>query len=566
MNELKRKKIDMKTVRWIIHTASSSAGSLAALFLVKVMQGFVGICFAFLLRAIIDAAANADTAAFRKGLVLCAIIIAAEVFLYWFAIYYKDKPAAVLTKNIKSMIFGELLLRSYSEVSKVHTGEWMTRINSDAAIIASAITAIVPGTAGLIVQLVCAFAAMFLVLPRLAWLLIPLGGAMLAVSLIMRLKLKAFHMEVQKNEGISYSFLQESLGSMRIIRAYTRETLTRKEAEDRLDGVVDAKLRRTRFICLCASCVYAFVRISYYLGVVVCGFRLLDGVITYGMMAAVLQLIRQADLPLSEVTTAVPQFFNMIASAERLMEIEKLPPDHTGIVRTPKEARSCYDSDLESIGLSDVCFRYSEEDAENVVSHLDLEIRKGDCVAFTGESGCGKSTTMNLLMGLYKPESGRLFVKRRGRGEEELDAGWRALFAYVPQENLLMSGRIRDIVAFADPGSVGEDEKIWEALRIACAEVFVRELPEGIDTELGERGAGLSEGQMQRIAIARAIFSDRPVLMLDEATSALDEDTERQLLDNLQAVTDRTVVIITHRPAALRICNRRIAFRKGDVS
>ncbi|MDO4803822.1 MAG: ABC transporter ATP-binding protein [Lachnospiraceae bacterium] len=532
------------------------------MFLVKILQGLVGIIFAFFLRAVIDSAVNGDGREFYLYLSLGSGIIVAEVVLYWLAIYYKEKPTAVLARNLRASTFRELLTRSYPDVSKVHTGEWMTRINSDAVIVGGAITSLVPGTAGLLVQLVCAFGAMFLVLPRMAWALIPLGAGMVVISLFMRVKLKAFHLEVQKNEGISWAYLQESLGSMPIIRTYARQDRTYEEAYQKLDGIVSAKLRRARFISFCSSAVYALIRVSYFLGVAVCGFRLLRHVITYGMMAAVLQLIRQADLPLAEVTTAVPRFFNMIASAERLMEIERLEPDLSGDAVSADEARRFYEEELFAVGFRDVSFSYQKEgtNVSEVLSGMNMEVKKGDYVAFTGESGCGKSTTMNLLMGLYRPDRGMIYLRDKKGHEQVLDAGWRTLFAYVPQENLLMSGKIREVVTFSDANAAGQDRLIWHALEVACADEFVGRLPDGLDTRLGEHGAGLSEGQMQRIAIARAVFSRRPILMLDESTSALDEQTERRLLDNLKSMTDRTVIIITHRPAALSICTERIHF------
>ena len=541
---MNKQKINISTIKWLVRIAATAKGSLFFLFLIKILQGIVGIVFAFFLRTVIDAAVSGNEHDFYLYLALGSGIIVAEVVLYWLATYYKEKPAAVLARNIRHATFEQLLKRSYPDISKVHTGEWMTRINSDGVIIANAITSLIPGTAGLIVQMVCALAAMFLLLPRMAWILIPLGAGMIMISLFMRIRLKNYHKNVQRNEGISYSYLQESLGSMSIIRTYVREEQTGLEAYQKLDGVVKAKLRRARFISCCSSAVYALIRVSYFLGVAVCSFRLLKNVMTYGMMAAVLQLIRQADLPLAEVTSAVPKFFNMIASAERLIEIEKLDLDYTDEPVAPDEARRFYEEELCEIGL-------------------------GDYVAFTGESGCGKSTTMNLLMGLYRPDSGDIFLRTENGSEQTLDARWRTLYAYVPQENLLMSGKIREVVTFADSEAGNRDEKIWQALRIACAEEFVKALPDGLDTLLGEHGAGLSEGQMQRIAIARAIFSRRPILLLDESTSALDELTEKKLLDNLKSMTDRTVVIITHRPAALSICTRRIHFsnesRGGDI-
>ena len=239
-------------------------------------------------------------------------------------------------------------------------------------------------------------------------------------------------------------------------------------------------------------------------------------------------------------------------------------------IYSPDEARRFYEEELCEIGFNKVHFSYNHDAASSeVLSEMSMAIHKGDYVAFTGESGCGKSTTMNLLMGLYRPDSGDIFLRTENGSEQTLDARWRTLYAYVPQENLLMSGKIREVVTFADSEAGNRDEKIWQALRIACAEEFVKALPDGLDTLLGEHGAGLSEGQMQRIAIARAIFSRRPILLLDESTSALDELTEKKLLDNLKSMTDRTVVIITHRPAALSICTRRIHFsnepRGGDI-
>ena len=183
---------------------------------------------------------------------------------------------------------------------------------------------------------------------------------------------------------------------------------------------------------------------------------------------------------------------------------------------------------------------------------------KGNCIALTGPSGCGKSTILKLLMGIYPLDSGACFL-RSADGDRPLDAGWRGLFSYVPQGNHLLSGTIRQIVAFSDAPSPNDEARILRALHIACADDFTAALEQGLDTPIGERGAGLSEGQLQRIAIARAIFADRPVLLLDEATSALDEATEARLLSNLRQMTDKTVLIVTHRPAALSIADRTVA-------
>lgn len=189
-----------------------------------------------------------------------------------------------------------------------------------------------------------------------------------------------------------------------------------------------------------------------------------------------------------------------------------------------------------------------------------IVIRKGECVALVGESGCGKSTVLKLLMSLYCIQKGEIYLSDNNGKEHRLDSTWWTFFAYVPQGSYLVSGTIREIVTFGKSDLMNQEEKIWRAFEVACADYFIKEFPAGLDTELGERGSGLSEGQIQRIAIARAILSERPVLILDEATSALDAETERKLLFNLQTMTDRTVLFVTHRSAVLDICDRKIEF------
>ena len=199
-----------------------------------------------------------------------------------------------------------------------------------------------------------------------------------------------------------------------------------------------------------------------------------------------------------------------------------------------------------------------------VLRNIDLQIRKGEFVAFTGPSGCGKSTVLKLLMCLYPLDDGKRFLTDTDGTEHELTAAWRSLFAYVPQGNQLMCGTIREVIAFGDPTSMANEQQLWNALDIACAD-FVAQLELGLDTPLGERGTGLSEGQMQRLAIARAILSDRPILLLDEATSALDQTTEQHLLENLRAMTDKTVILVTHRDAVLNTCEVCVKFSEADI-
>lgn len=558
-----KKKIDWNTLKWIRKMTSCARGSLIVLFIVKILQGVEGVVFAFLLKDMIDSAVSRDWEALKTGAILTSVLVVLAIFFYWGGIYFTDRSTVKLTKAYRLRAYSELITRYYGDIRKVHSGDWMTRINSDSTIIAGAVATIVPSTAGLIAQFTCAVISLFLLLPKVVWFLIPLGIVMLILSLFLKTKLKNYHKEVQNREGAVFGFFQESIGSLSVIRTFNKEEDMAKEADEKLDGIVDARMRRTRFVSVCATGIYALVRVGYLIVAIICSYKLFNVMLGYGTMMAILRLVGQIDHPMAEVSHAVPQFFNMLASAERMIEIEKIEPDYKGTIREPKDTRSFYQNDFSGIELKDACFSYEEDDRESVLSGLDLHIDKGDYVAFTGESGCGKSTTMNLLMGLYRLNSGDASVIDVSGNRYDLTPEWRTLFAYVPQENLLMSGNIREAISFADPSGLNDDKRLWSALEAACADSFVRELPLGLDTPLGEKGTGLSEGQMQRIAIARAIFSERPILMLDESTSALDEETEKNLLEQLKKLTDRTVVIITHRPAALEICNKRIDFSKG---
>ena len=324
-----------------------------------------------------------------------------------------------------------------------------------------------------------------------------------------------------------------------------------------------ARMRRNHISNLC-NVGFGLVIQGAYLGAAVyCAIGLFNGTLSYGTLMAILQLVGQIQAPFSNISGLVPEYYGMIASAERLMEPEGFAEDEAS-PRSHGEIRRFYGEDFRALGLREACFTYQppvrgEEDTPMpvVLEQLSLEVQKGEFVAFTGHSGSGKSTALKLLMSLYPLDSGVRYLKT-GAGELPLDASWRGLFAYVPQGNQLLSGTIREIVAFGDSDGMRKEQELWRALRVACAEDFVSALDKGLDSPLGESGAGLSEGQMQRIAIARAVFSDRPVLLLDEATSSLDAETEKRVLENLRAMTDQTVLIVTHRPAALSICDKRI--------
>ena len=447
----------------------------------------------------------------------------------------------------------------------------MNRLTSDTTVVAGGVTQIVPGLIGMLVRLLGAVTAILWLEPRFLYILLPGGAAMMLLTYAFRKILKRLHKRIQETDGALRVFLQERLESLLIVRTFAREHQTAAQAASLMEQHKAAQMKRSNFSNLCNIGFAGAMNGAYLLGIGFCGYGILTGTMSYGNLMAIMQLVGQVQSPFANITGYLPRYYAMLASAERLMEAEAFAPDSEHPLAA-EETLEFYRTSLTALRLEHASFTYqppvrAEEEQPPmpvVLKDIDLTIRKGEYIAFTGPSGCGKSTVLKLLMCLYPLDAGSRTLETAS-GTQPLTAAWRSLFAYVPQGNQLLSGTIRDIVSFGDPCKAQDDAGIIRALRIACAEDFVQKLEKGLDTTLGEHGQGLSEGQMQRIAIARAVFSEHPILMLDEATSALDEATARQLLENLRRMTDKTVLMVTHRADQTEFFDRELSFSKDGI-
>ena len=567
MTEGRKNTSDTKNVLvWLWRVSGVYKICVMILFIVHVIFGVCGVVSAMLFRTLIDCAVEGQPDAFLQAAICLAGLFLGEDLLSTANRFLYEWTHASLENQLKERLFSCILHKDYTTVTAIHSGEWIARLTSDTVVVIGGIMDILPNLGGMMTRLTGALVALLLLQPTFFYVLVPTGIVMIVLTASLRRVLKHLHKKIQEANASVLSFLQERIESLMILRVFAVERQTLQEAAQRMKKHKAARMRRNSLSNLCNFGFGLVVDTCYLLSAIYCGYGILKGNISYGTFTAVLQLVGQVQSPFAGITGVIPQYFAMVASAERLMEVEAYPDDGKEIRFTPEQIKRFYAEQFESLGMRDASFSYQASDEANdqlrVIQHFNLEIQKGEYVAFTGHSGCGKSTLLKLLMCLYPLDDGKRYIRAKYDSKQEehpLTSAWRGLFAYVPQGNQLMSGTIREIVAFGDPAAMAQDERLADALQVACADEFVAALEKGIDTPLGERGTGLSEGQMQRIAIARAIFSDRPILILDECTSALDEGTEQKLLTNLRKMTDKTVLLITHRPAALEICDRQIA-------
>lgn len=554
-----------KTLFWILRVMGRTKWTVILMVLVSMVHSLGFVINAVFLKNLVDGAAEHQLNQFVLYSVLFASTIFIVLGLRALEVWLIDYTEAVIENRFKQRLFASLLRKDYSSVTAIHTGEWNNRLTADTAVVANNVVTLLPWLAGMVVRIIGALAVICTILPWLAAGALLGGVLIVAVTASFKYIFKRLHKRIREADGNLRVFISERLGSLLMVRIFGAEKRSQADFEELTETHKKRRLDRTLCSNVCGT-ILGFLRDAAYLaGVLVCGIGMFRGTLSYGTFAAVTKLIMQIQFPFTSIVGYIPKYFATFASAERLMEVEEFQDDFAGGNPVPQdEIVRFYQNRFRSLGLRNACFTYpavhsSENEPARVLNKLNLEIRKGDYTAFTGPSGCGKSTVLKILMAIYSLDSGTSFLKTE-ENEEILTAAWRGLFAFVPQGNLLIRGTIRDVVTMGDAGAAKNDAAIFRALEIACAKEFVEKLEKGLDTELGERGSGLSEGQTQRIAIARAVFSNRPILLLDEATSSLDAETEAHLLRNLRAMTDKTVIIVTHRASVFEICNQRIDF------
>ena len=526
-----------ETIKFINENIKGSKGKVVLLSFTQILLGALTVAFSFMLKFIIEAIDNKN----KDELILYVIIISSIAILLialqiFYRIYYEVSYVDIENK-LKKNLYQTILNKDYQEIKKVHDEEWIHRLTSDTSIIASSILSIWPSLCRMVIQLVLALAAIIYLYPKFGLSLIPFILIIILITYFMRKRLKKAHHLVQEKDGKVKVFFFESLQGLSIVHSFVKEDIFSKKNEDNLEEYKDARLKRNLFAIICSIGFVIVYYTFYILAIVFCGLAIINDLMTIGLLTAVVALLTQLTGPLGNITAIIPKYYSLLASGERL-RIEK---DTAINYLNKEEIDNFYNNEFKSINVDKVSYSYLDKYGNKVQALKDfsLLIKKNEKILIKGHSGGGKTTLFKIILSLLKPEEGQVLLN-----EEILDKKYERLFAYVPQDNLLMEGTIEEVITLYDSNI--DNERFNKALELSASSNFVNELALKEKTYLNEKGSGLSLGEMERIAIARAIYSGSPILLLDECSASLDAETEKKVISNILSLGNKTIVLISH--------------------
>ena len=543
---------DISILKWIYKSCGKRRAEIAALIMLNAWSAVCVTMFALLSKTVIDCAQNGDGEALLKNAAILLLLIVSQMLARVLSSFIETVSQGKAEMSLKTKIFSNVLCGEYSLAAERHSGDIMTRLTADVTVVGDSAVSILPAAVSYIVRIISAATALLSLDKSFALIFMGCGVLIVFAAAMFRKPLKSFHRRVQEKDSAVRSFMQEMVENLFAVKVFGIEKKIIERSSVLQKELYREKLRRRRF-SIAATMGFSAAFAAGFLAAVSYGsYGILMGTMSFGTVAALIQLVNQLQSPTAGITGIIPAFFAMTASAQRLMETV---PEGELEIHGGEEIKY---EDLNSIKFDGVTFGYG---GETVLKNASFTVKKGEFVGVKGQSGIGKTTVFKLLAGLYRPESGKITVDTTDgeRSPKDIDG----LISIVPQGNMLFSGTVRENVTLLK--SDADDTEIKRALTLACAE-FVYELDNGLDTLLGEGGLGISEGQAQRLAIARALLGHGKILLMDEATSALDTDTEQKLLENIVNLAELTVIFITHREAVIGKCDRIILLSEGEAS
>lgn len=558
MKNKKTVKTDKNVLKWIFKVCQKQVPLMILLVILNAVYGVSSVFFAKFSKNIIDGATQAKDFDIVVKFALCMLgLVVFQMTLNITKNSLSERCSARLEMILKKYLLDLVISKDYQKVTSYHTGDLQNRMFNDVRLVATGFTTIIPEAAYFGAKLLSSLIYLIIIDKIFALIFVVGGCAVFLITRLFRKTLKKLHKNVQETEGKTRSFIQEILTNLLVIKAFSVEDRINDTTDELQEYNFGARMKKRNF-SICANVgLGAVFSVGTVFAIAFGAYSILFKGMTYGTVTAIIQLVNQVQSPFVSLSGIMPKYYTTLASAERLMELDDLP-NETQKNATEIDAVKVY-QELKSIDFNHISFKY---DRDIILDNTSLKINKGDFVAIMGISGIGKSTLLKLLLGVFNLNSGSITLETDS-GSIPIDKNTRKMFSYVPQGNMLISGTIRDNITFINQNA--SDEEIEQAIRISCSKQFIDELPSGIETVIGEKGLGLSEGQVQRLAIARSLLANAPVILLDEATSALDENTEKEFLQNLKKLKNVTCIIVSHKMAALEICNKKIQIKDGKI-
>jgi ABC-type multidrug transport system fused ATPase/permease subunit len=539
--------------KWVLGYTKPYVPRLLLILIFDILATLLSVGMAIIGKELIDRAIEGRLAQLWNIIALYVLVIFGSAALSLVSGLFSTVVYEKFGFGIRKKVYRRILDTTWLDISKYHTGDLMTRLTSDVSAVADGISTTIPTVLRLLIELIVTFFTLAYYDLKLALFALLVAPVAMLSSMILGSKLKYLQVKVQQSESKYRSFMQESLANILIEKSfcledYSEEKLSRMR-DERFYWVF--KKNRTNMFAQAA------MGLSFQLGYVVAFtwgvICVANKTITYGTMTVFLQLVNRVQAPIVSLAQVVPRIISMLASAGRIIELQNLPKEHfQGSAIQPEKI---------GVKVSNVSFGYSDE---LVFDDATTEIKPGEFTAIVGKSGIGKTTLVRLMMAFTKNMTGNIeFFNDEGQKMKACPDA-RKFIAYVPQGNTLFSGTIKENILMGNMDA--SDEEVIKALESAAAYDFVREFPKGIDTLIGEKGIGISEGQAQRIAIARALVRRAPFMILDEATSSLDESTELKVLEGIRKWRPSpTCLLITHRRSVLQYCDREIVIENKKL-
>ncbi|MBC5624049.1 ABC transporter ATP-binding protein [Clostridium sp. NSJ-49] len=543
-------------IKWILSYSNPVIPFLIFNIIFNIIFALIGIYNVIVSKSLIDAAISHNSQEVIKWLIIMCTLTIISILSAPIRSFMSTHSSTKLNHSIQKQIYEHIEYSNWLEISKIHSVSLLTRITSDVSNISSTLITTIPSIVSLAVTLIGSVYTLINWAPSIAIVALFIGPFLVIIGKLFSRKLMILYKEAQEEDVKYKAFMQESIQNIMIIKTFCMENINMKKLNDIQDNKYRIAMRNTKYSSL-TSLSMSFCSSLAYFSIFTWGvLNISKGVTTYGTFTGMLQLYNKVQSPFSSLASMIPGLISTIAAAERLIEIENISLESKSSINISN------DFNKPTIEFNNVSFSYNSN--TKILNNINLKMVHGETIGFIGPSGEGKTTLIRLILSLITPSSGNIYL-RENDINKKLHPIHRNLISYVPQGNTLFSGTIEDNLRYGNPNATEED--IREALKNACALDFVEKLDNGIKSVIGEKGVGISEGQSQRLSIARAFLRQRPILILDEATSSLDPETEIKVLRSISSLPNRaTCIIITHRPSALNICDRILKLNNKSLT